>query len=116
MNRKNEDVYIQNVNKVCAFLEKNYLNDIRFSDVIPLISIGECNFKKYFKKETGFSVMHYFKRYKIRKAAELIEDGSFTFTQISVFLGYDSVHCFSRQFKAVTGMSPTEYKTKVRYK
>ncbi len=116
MNRKDNAVYISNVNKVRSFLEQSYLGNVRFSDITPLIDIGECNFKKYFKKETGFSVMQYFKRYKIQKSMELIKGGRFTFTQISVFLGYDSVHCFSRQFKAVTGMSPTEYKTKVRYK
>ena len=73
MNRKDNAVYISNVNKVRSFLEQSYLGNVRFSDITSLIDIGECNFKKYFKKETGFSVMQYFKRYKIQKSMELIK-------------------------------------------
>ena len=36
------------------------------------------------------------------------------FTQISDFLGYSSIHYFSRQFKKLSGMTPTEYATSIK--
>ena len=36
------------------------------------------------------------------------------FTQISEQLGYTSIHYFSRQFKKVTGMTPSEYASSIK--
>ncbi|MEG2232251.1 MAG: AraC family transcriptional regulator, partial [Lachnospiraceae bacterium] len=36
------------------------------------------------------------------------------FTQISDFLGYNSIHYFSRQFKKTTGMTPSEYASSIK--
>ena len=36
------------------------------------------------------------------------------FTQISEKLGYTSIHYFSRQFKKVTGMTPSEYASSIK--
>ena len=36
------------------------------------------------------------------------------FTQISAHLGYTSIHYFSRQFKKIVGMTPSEYASSVK--
>ena len=110
MNRKSRKQYTDDVKRVIAFFEKNCNKNIRFSDVMNISRIGETNFKRYFKEITGFSVMNYFKKIKINKAKELIRKDCCSFTQISVILGYETVHYFSRQFKTIEGISPTEYK------
>ncbi len=51
---------------------------------------------------------------KIDFARQLIRDNDMNFTQISDFLGYSSIHYFSRQFKKITGMTPTEYATSIK--
>lgn len=42
------------------------------------------------------------------------EDQQLNFTQISDKLGYTSIHYFSRQFKKLTAMTPSEYATSIR--
>ena len=44
----------------------------------------------------------------------MIRDEQMNFTQISEFLGYSSIHYFSRQFKKMTGMTPSEYASSIR--
>lgn len=58
--------------------------------------------------------MEYFGRRKIEAAKEMIrrEDGNFT--EIATRLGYQSIYYFSRHFKKVTGMTPSEYASGVR--
>lgn len=114
MNRKTEKQYAEDVEKILRFFEKNYSKNIKFADVMHISDIGENNFKKYFKSITGTTVMHYFKKYKISRAKELIEKNQYSFTEISLILGYDSIHYFSRQFKSIEGISPTEYKTQIK--
>ena len=36
------------------------------------------------------------------------------FTQIAEHLGYTSIHYFSRQFKKVVGMTPSEYASSIK--
>ena len=53
-------------------------------------------------------------RMKIDTAKQLIRSEQMNFTQISEKLGYASIHYFSRQFKKVTGMTPSEYASSIK--
>ena len=64
------------------------------------------------KLEAG--VIEFFTRMKIDFAKQLIRENDMNFTQISDFLGYSSIHYFSRQFKKLSGMTPTEYATSIK--
>ena len=54
-------------------------------------------------------MIDFFTKMKVEYAKELIREKNQNFTQISEFLGYSSIHYFSRQFKKITGMTPSEY-------
>ena len=51
---------------------------------------------------------------KIEYAKQLIRENQMNFTQISDFLGYSSIHYFSRQFKKISGMTPSEYASSIK--
>ena len=51
---------------------------------------------------------------KVNAAKQLIRTNKMNFTQISEQLGYTSIHYFSRQFKKVTGMTPSEYASSIK--
>ena len=51
---------------------------------------------------------------KVEAAKQMIRDEQMNFTQISESLGYSSIHYFSRQFKKMTGMTPSEYASSIR--
>ena len=50
----------------------------------------------------------------IDRAKELIRGRRMNFTQIADHLGYSSVHYFSRQFKRITDMTPSEYTASIK--
>ena len=76
--------------------------------------IGRTQLQNVFQKEVGMGVIEYFSKMKIENAKHLIRIGSLNFTQISEQLGYTSIHYFSRQFKKLTGMTPSEYASSVK--
>jgi len=51
---------------------------------------------------------------KIQEAEKLISEKKYNFTQISDMLSFDNSHYFSRVFKRISGMTPTEYKNSVK--
>lgn len=72
-------------------------------------AIGRTQLKTKFKAQTGCGIMEYWRRLKIEKAKRMIAGEQYNFTEIADFLGYNNVHGFSRQFKKMTGMTPSEY-------
>ena len=76
--------------------------------------IGRTQLQNVFQKETNMGVIEYFSKMKIDAAKHLIRDGLLNFTQISEHLGYTSIHYFSRQFKKITGTTPSAYAASVR--
>ena len=76
--------------------------------------IGRSQLQKLFHAQTGGGVMEYFGKMKIRAARRLIREGRLNFTQISASLGFQSIHYFSRKFRMITGMTPSEYARSVK--
>lgn len=63
-----------------------------------------------FRRHCGCSIAEYINRVKIREARELIRRGNSNFSEIAARLCYSDQHFFSRVFRRVTGMSPSEYR------
>lgn len=97
------------VKRVIAYMEENANGNLTFSQVCRFSAQSATNLKTIFKSVTGRGVMEYYRSIKIEVAKKLLREGSGNITQIADQLGYASVHYFSRYFKQVTGMTPSEY-------
>lgn len=99
---------------VVAYLEQRLDQPLTVTQICRDNMIGRSQLQKLFHQQTGHGVMDYFSRMKIKAARHMIREGRLNFTQISQSLGFQSVHYFSRRFKALTGMSPSEYADSVK--
>ena len=63
-----------------------------------------------FSRVEGVTIERYFINQKIEKTRELLVYDELTLTEIADRLGYSSVAHLSRQFKKVTGMTPSQFK------
>ena len=77
-------------------------------------NLGRSRLQQLFREHTGGGAMEYFGKLKIERAKEMIREGSRNFTEIAAALGYQSIYYFSRHFKKVTGMTPSEYASSVK--
>ncbi len=76
--------------------------------------LGRSQLQKLFRAKCDCGIIDYFSHMKITRAKELIREKNMNFTQIADVLGYTSIHYFSRQFKKITGMSPSEYALSIK--
>lgn len=76
--------------------------------------VSRARLQRLFRVYEKCGVIEYFNRMKIETAKEMIRTGTMNFTQTADFLGYGSVHYFSRQFRHQTGMSPSEYASSIK--
>ena len=51
---------------------------------------------------------------KINYAKQMLREKNKNITEIAMNLGYNDIHHFSKQFKAITGMSPREYADSIK--
>ena len=67
-----------------------------------------------FHKHLQISPGEYIRRIKLEKSKQLIRQGTMNFTEIAKALEYSTICQFSRQFKQMFGMTPSEYGKSVK--
>ena len=102
------------VDQITAYLEQRLDQNLTVQQICRDNLIGRAQLEQAFHKSTGGGVIDYFNALKISAAKQLIRENQLNFTQISVRLGFRSVQYFSRRFKLVTGMSPSEYSRSIK--
>lgn len=110
--RKKGDAEI--FHRVIAYFENHLGEHISIEQICRDNLVGRSQLQKIFKEQCGLGIIEYFSAMKIEASKELIRTKQFNFTQIAEQLGYASIHYFSRQFKKITGMSPSEYASSVK--
>lgn len=95
--------------EVLIYLENNMPNHITIQEICKNNLISRSQLQKMFHSNFHCGVIDYFNKIKVDEAKQLIRNRNMNFTQIADYLGYSSIHYFSRQFKNITGMNPTEY-------
>ncbi len=102
------------VNSVIDYLGAHISEKVSVFDVEKATNTSRTAVETAFKNTLGCGVISYFIKMKIELAKTYIREDNHNVTQIADMLGYESIHYFSRQFKAVTGMSPKEYSRSVK--
>ncbi len=71
-------------------------------------------FIQNFKKYTGFTPMQYVLSLRITNAENLLETTEYNIAEISNIVGYENPLYFSRIFKKQKGLSPSEYRKRIK--
>lgn len=101
-------------NRVVDYLQQNISNHVTIEQICHDNLIGRSQLQKIFKEKSSLGIIEYFSHMKINAAKDMIRTNRMNFTQVSEQLGYTSIHYFSRQFKKVTGMTPSEYASSIK--
>lgn len=72
----------------------------------------DCLYRTY-KKETGRSLAQYMLEKRMEKARKLLQGDMFV-KNVALQTGYSNFSYFSKVFRDVEGMSPMEYRGKIR--
>ncbi len=73
------------------------------------LGMSYSGMSRVFSRIEGRTIEKYHIAQKIEYVKELLETGAFTISEIAFKVGYSSTAHLSRQFKEVTGMTPTQY-------
>lgn len=94
---------------------KNYIDD-HFTEELSLESVAAALYmnksylSKRFKKTYGTTVNTYIQQMRITKAKGLLRFSNSSVEEIGIAVGYTDSNYFSRQFRKLESMSPSEYR------
>lgn len=93
------------------YVEKEYSNqDLNITMISEVFNLSPSHLSKLFKNETGIGLLSYINDYRIRKAQELLNTTKKTVYEIADMVGYANVRSFQRNFMAIVGVSPNDYR------
>ena len=93
-----------------TFIHQNFQNDITVSDIAAFCKIHRNYLGKLFRDQLGIGPQEFLITYRMNKAERLLRTTRLSVKDISNAVGYpDQLH-FSRAFKNVYGMSPSQWR------
>lgn len=99
----------QLVEQIVLYMKEHLSEPISLKRLGKEFHLGQSRLKELFYSQTGKGILEYFKWLRIEEVKLLIREMQYNYTKIAEALGYSSIHYFSRDYKKMTGMSPSEY-------
>lgn len=83
--------------------------ELDVSVIYQALGMSRANFYRKVKAVTGLSPIELIKNIRLEAGAKLLKESSMNISEIAQHVGFSSRSYFARSFKAVYGVSPTEY-------
>ncbi|MDF2537835.1 MAG: AraC family transcriptional regulator [Herbinix sp.] len=101
------DAYIT---QALQFIEMNYSRKITIDSISKHVGLNRSYFNSIFKGALNVTLQEYLIEFRILKACELLPNQELSVGNISRSVGYTDPLLFSKIFKQVKGVTPSEYR------
>lgn len=95
---------------ILNYIEKNIHRHITLEEAAEYVHLSSYYLSKLFKKELNINFIQYVTERRMERAKELLEHTDLPILNIALDLSYHEPNYFSKVFKKVVGMTPTEYR------
>ncbi len=109
---KSDDFMDQRILKILKRIEEASVASsvVKIEVMAEDIGLSRTHFHHLFKKETGVSPKKYLMQYRINQAKKDLSNTNHSVTDIAALHQFNSVHDFTKVFRKITGVTPTEYR------
>lgn len=113
--KKNESDSADNyVRRAVEFIQGNYCNPIKVTDVADYVCINRSYLYTLFRNGTGMSPQQFLTTFRITKATELLQLTELPIESIALSCGYTDPLVFTKAFKQMKKMSPSVYRKEMQ--
>jgi two-component system response regulator YesN len=98
------------VKQVCNYIIKNIDSNVSLSMAADHLYMNKTYISESFKQKVGISFTEYVTLVKMERAKVLILKDDFKSYEIAEKLGYKDAEYFSKVFKKIIGVTPTEFR------
>jgi transcriptional regulator GlxA family with amidase domain len=83
---------------------------LRVATLAAMANRSESHYATLFCRQTGYPPIDYFIRLRIQRACQLLDSTTLSVKQVAAGAGYGDPLYFSRVFRTVMDMSPSQYR------
>jgi AraC-like DNA-binding protein len=94
------------------FIADNYARDISIVDVAETVNLKESQFRRIFKRETGFTPNAYLCRIRLQNSVRKLMRHKLTLKEVARQSGFNSVTYFCTSFLRFFKMTPKNFRKK----
>lgn len=98
------------IQKLKDYIDSHYQEEIRMETLSEMVNMTPNALSRFFKQRTNRSISNYINEVRIGQATSLLADSTQTVVEISYKCGFNTISNFNRTFKAVKGVTPTEFR------
>lgn len=110
--RVEKNSFIQRAEKI---VEKNLQNtEFEIGDLLQELGISKTSLTRKIKEETRLNPSGFIRDIRLRNAIKLLRTNNFNIDEIADYVGFNSTSYFIKSFKAQYGVTPNEYKKKMK--
>lgn len=100
----------QYVRRAVEFIQRNYCNPVKVTDVAEYVCINRSYLYTLFEKSLGMSPQQFLTTYRLTKAAEMLMIPDLPVESIALSCGYQDPLTFTKAFRQMKGLSPSGYR------
>ena len=101
----------QFMEKVMAYMEEQMDNaELTIDQFAEQLMLSRTIFYRKLKSIVGLTPVDFIREIRIKRAVQLIDSDEYNFSQVAYMTGFNDPKYFSKCFKKVIGITPSEYK------
>lgn len=102
------------IRHVTQYIERNYQNrQLSLAEISEYVGVTIPHLCFVYKEGTGVTIKHFLSEYRIDRAKELLANKDLKLFDIALQVGYGDGEYFSKIFKKVTGLQPSEFRKRI---
>ena len=107
----------QFMEKVMAYMEEQMDNaELTIDQFAEQLMLSRTIFYRKLKSIVGLTPVDFIREIRIKRAVQLIDSDEYNFSQVAYMTGFNDPKYFSKCFKKVIGITPSEYKERKKCK
>ena len=100
----------EKLKQMVEWIDENYMRPVRLKGLADAVHFSPRECERVFQRLLKITPYTYLLRRRIAAAALLLVGGDLPITEVSERCGFSTHSYFSRQFRALTGLSPRDYR------
>ena len=99
--------------RIIAYVESKICEPLTIADICQQFSMSRSSLQLLFKSAVNQSPKRYISDMKLERSRQMLRENKYTVSEVSLKLGYSSIHYFSNAFNQKYGISPSEYAKRI---
>lgn len=98
------------ITDIVRYINLHYGSSLQLDEIAKQFYISKSHLSRIFKKVTGFGFAEYVNITRVKEAERLLRETGLNITQVAEQCGFESLTHFGKVFKALSGLSPRDYR------